>query len=317
MSAAIITIGNFDGVHLGHRRILDRARALADERGGRVIALSFDPHPMTVLRPGRQPPRLMTLDEKTAVLRDAGADEVITLVPRPELLSLDPAAFVEQMVRQYTPLAIVEGPNFHFGKGRAGNVNVLGELGKTFGFETVVVDPVEIALSDQLLVKVSSSIARWLIGHGRVADAARCLGAPYEITGQVITGEQRGRTIGVPTANLDASALGDKLPPCDGVYAGTVTIHDESPRSANESQPSHAAAISIGVKPTFGVASLNIEAHLINYDGDLYDKTITIAFHRWLRDQQKYPSLEVLKAQIGRDIQNTREWAAGNVECQK
>lgn len=298
---AIITIGNFDGVHAGHRAILSRATDAARGEGQRVTAVTFDPHPAAVLRPGTQPPRLMNVEQKCNALRHAGVGRVVVLPATPALLALTPEQFIRRLVQEYNPVAFVEGPDFRFGKDRQGDNETLAKLGREMGFDTHVVERVLMPLHDQLLTPVSSSMIRWLLEQGRVADAARCLRQPYAIDGTVVQGERRGRTIGVPTANLDPAALTGRVLPCDGVYAGVAVLPDGS---------RFASAISVGVKPTFGQASRTIEAHLLNFSGDLYSQTVTLQFHRWLRDQQPFPGLDALKKQIARDITQVVRWQA-------
>lgn len=295
----VMTIGVYDAIHRGHAAILHTARRLADNAGVPLVVLAFDPHPAAVLRPGTQPPRLTTSNEKRELLLQAGANRVEVLVPSMELFALTPEAFVENLVAKYQPVALVEGSNFCFGRQRAGTVETLRTLGKQYGFETHVHEQTQVMLTDQLLVSVSSSLARWLVGCGRVADVARCLGRHYTLTGPVIKGEQRGRTINVPTANLDLTVHPDKLVPADGVYAGLAKLEDGS---------EYAAAISVGTKPTFGKQQLTVEAHLLDYSGDLYGQTLTISFARWLRDQQPFPGIDALTAQLARDIAITRQW---------
>lgn len=298
---AIITIGNFDGVHAGHRAILSRATDAARGEGQRVMAVTFDPHPAAVLRPGTQPPRLMNVEQKCNALRHAGVGRVVVLPATPALLALTPEQFIQRLVKEYNPVAFVEGPDFRFGKERQGDNETLAKLGRAMGFDTHVVGRVLMPLHDQLLTPVSSSMIRWLLEQGRVADAARCLRQPYAIDGSVVHGERRGHTIGVPTANLDPAALTGRVLPCDGVYAGVAVLPDGS---------RFASAISVGVKPTFGQASRTIEAHLLNFSGDLYGQTVTLQFHRWLRDQQPFPGLDALKKQIARDISQVVRWQA-------
>ena len=297
---SVVTVGNFDGVHVGHRAIVARARQVADEHDAAVVAITFDPHPAAVLRPGAQPPRLTDLAERIALLREAGADAVRVIEPTRELLSQLPRQFIERLGAEHAPLAVVEGPNFRFGKDRAGDVRTLAELGRAMSFETIVVDPVETPLLDQLVAPVSSSLVRWLLAGGRVADAARCLGRGYALTAPVVKGAQRGRTLGVPTANLDLGALPGRVLPADGVYAGRAAFDDE------DQTVEHLAAISIGVKPTFDGRRRVLEAHLLDYAGDLYGRRLTLRFARWLRDQQPFPNTEALRAQLRRDLAATR-----------
>ena len=300
---SIICVGNFDGVHAGHRAILREGRRVGDEHGVSLIALTFEPHPAAVLRPGRQPARICSHEQKLHLLREAGADEVIVLEPTSELLGQTPAQFVGDLVKRHRPIAFVEGPNFRFGKDRQGDVEALERLGAEHGFETHVVPPVQTPLLDQLVVTVSSSLIRWLIKGGRVADAGRCLAGPHTLIGRVVKGEKRGRSIDVPTANFDPGDFEGRLLPAQGVYAGEVVIEEDGPKP-------RPAAISIGVKPTFGRHALCIEAHLLDFDGDLYGRTITMRFARWLRCQQPFPSPGDLVRQLQRDIAAVRRYHA-------
>lgn len=286
-----LTIGNFDAVHRGHVALVGAARSAAGG-SGRVVALTFDPHPLAVLRPRAVPPRLSTFDQRAQWLAEAGADAVVPLRPTAELLKQSPEEFVADLVKRYAPGAIVEGADFRFGHGRAGSVETLNVLGKRHGFETIVVEPVEVALSDHSVVRVSSSLIRWLIGHGRVRDAVILLGRAYELRGVITAGDKRGRTIGVPTANL---APTEQLLPADGIYAGTAARPDGR---------NFAAAISVGTKPTFGEHPRVCEAHLIGYDGPLddYGWEIRLQFHHWLRDQLAYATVDALIEQLHRDI---------------
>ncbi len=300
---SVLTIGNFDGVHLGHRAIVSRARELA-AGGARVTALTFDPHPAAVLRPGTQPPVLAPIARRVDALMQAGADQVHLLKPTADLLSQSPDAFVARLVEEFAPVAIIEGMDFHFGKGRAGNIDTLRQLGAARGFSVEAVPGVEVVLSDQLRTVVSSSLVRWLIGRGRVADAGRCLGRPYALETTIVRGEQRGRTIGIPTINLDPNPIADHILPCDGVYAGSAVLTDD------DEQTAYPAAISVGVKPTFGQKQLTIEAHLLGYTSDapdaLYGRGVRLSFARFLRDQYPFPSLDALVAQLRRDIDRVK-----------
>lgn len=302
----VVTIGNFDGVHLGHAALVHRARDLADRGGhrGRVVVLAFWPHPMTLLAPGRVPETVSTFAQRAAWLRDLGADLVEAIEPSREMLGRTPAEFVGWLVDRFGPDAIVEGTDFHFGKGRAGSVRTLAELGATNGFAVDVVPPVEVALTDQTIVVASSTIARWLIGHGRVTDAGRVLGRPYTVAGTVVRGDQRGRDLGFPTANLRvAQAI-----PGDGVYAGTAVLTDGR---------RFPAAIHVGPRATFDAMERTVEAYILEWRGPLdeggaeYEWDLTLEFHCWMREQARFDGVEALVAQIGRDVARVRECMDG------
>lgn len=293
--SAVLTVGVFDGVHRGHLALIERARALADAHaeGARVVALAFDPSPRAVLSPGSAPPMLTTFEDRADLLLDAGADEVLRLEPTPDLLALSPGDFVERCLMPLRPIAVVEGPDFRFGAGRAGGVDTLAELGRDRGFAVHVVPPVEVALCDQSLVPARSSMVRWLLSHGRVADAALVLGRPHEVGGVVVQGDRRGRTIGFPTANL----AGGAMPPGDGVYACVATLED------GRRVP---AAVNVGERPTFGGVQRRVEAHLIGFepgaDAPEYGWAMRLAFVSRLRDQVRFGGVDQLAAQLGRDV---------------
>jgi len=286
-----IAIGNFDGVHLGHRRLLHEARAAAGQNGI-VTAIVFFPHPLAVIRPHSAPGAITTLDQRLRSLRDAGADGIDVIEPTPEFLRLEPADFLRRVVADHNPSHIVEGPDFRFGRDRAGDVALLERAGCDLGYETLIIEPIEVPLSDHALVRASSTMVRWLIVRGRVRDAAAILGGPFEVESTVVCGHRRGRKVGFPTANLAPNGC---ILPRDGIYAGVATLPDGSRRPA---------AISVGTNPTFGDRARSCEAHLLDYDGpvDHYGWPIRLAFHDWLRDQITYDGLDALMAQIGRDV---------------
>jgi len=306
LGPSVITIGNFDGVHVGHRAILQTASGLAQQQSAKVIAMAFDPHPSATLDPANQPPRLCTREQKTQRLKDAGADEVIILNPEPKLLGLTPEEFVHQMIQQHQPVAFVEGADFRFGHARAGDLDLLQRFGNEHGFVVHTQPSKDVTLSDLSVVTVRSSVIRWLVGHGRFEDAGKCLGQPFSLTSEVVQGEQRGRTIGIPTVNLNLDTLDDHMLPADGVYAGFAYCPGATP---GVDRP-YTAAISVGNKPSFGGlrghVKLTIEAHLLDFDADLYGQTITLTFTRWLRDQQRFPTPDALRQQLARDIDKVR-----------
>lgn len=293
--ARAITIGVFDGVHLGHAELVRQARAAVGD--GRVTALCFEPHPLRVLRPGLAPRQLSSFEQRRLWLTEAGADEVVALAPTRELLGLSPESFLEGLMAEHAPDVIVEGPDFRFGRNRAGSVQTLAAL-ETLGYRSVIVDDVLATISDQSSVRVTSSLIRWLVRHGRVRDSALLLGRPYELIGTVVAGDGRGADeLGVATANLDC---GSYLLPADGIYSGAAVRDDGH---------AYPAAVSIGTKPTFGENPRVCEAHLIGYEGDFddYGWTIRLEIHDWLRDQISYSRVSLLIEQIHRDIERVRQ----------
>ena len=291
-AGATMSIGNFDGVHIGHQSILRVARRDAVE--GELVVVTFEPHPLTVLRPALVPPRITPLALKHALLAEFGVDRLIVLPPAPEVLELSAEAFFAVLRDGAKVRHLVEGPDFNFGKARSGNVDRLREWCARDGVGLRLVDDVTVTLEDRLSAPVSSSLIRWLLAYGRAGDAMRCLGRPYRLEGVVVHGEKRGRTIGFPTANLDC---GDALLPADGVYAATCTI---------DGRP-HGVALSIGTKPTFHAQpTVTVEGFVLDFAGDLYGRRIAFDVVAWLRGQQKYPSLETLVADLNRDVANVR-----------
>ena len=245
---------------------------------------------------GAAPPAL-----KRELLEQAGVDRLVILPPTRDVLDLSAENFWAILRDQVRPAHLVEGDSFYFGKGRGGTIEKLREWSQGTPVQLHVIDPVEVALLDLTVAPVSSSLIRWLLAHGRARDAAICLGRPYTLEGTVIKGYQRGKSIGVPTANLDC---GQQMIPAEGVYAGRCTL---------EGVP-YPAAVSIGRMETFGdQLRQQVEAHLINFDGDLYDRTIRVELLDWGREQRKYNSLEPLMAQIRQDIEWTRRRASLDV----
>ena len=290
-----LTIGNFDGVHIGHAALMRRARDLVGP-AGQVIVLTFDPHPSSLLRPQSVPSRLTSFETRGELLKFLGADAVERLEPTREFLEQSPRQFIELLVAKYQPEVIVEGPDFCFGKARAGNISLLRQLGATLSFAVDEVPGIEVDLDDQTIVPASSTRARWLIERGRVSDAARVLGRPYQIRGTVVQGDRRGRTIGIPTANIST----DQLLPADGVYGGRAILDDGR---------AFIAAISVGSRPTFNGASRRMEVHLLHTPPNghriagvpEYGWNLRIDISHWIREDLKFPGIDPLIAQIRRD----------------
>lgn len=292
-----LTIGNFDGVHLGHRALIERCRSRVGE-DGQVIALAFHPHPMMYLNPDHAPEPIESFAERADRMMRLGVDRVIELAPTPELLGKSPQSFVDELIDEYQPNVIVEGHDFHFGKRRAGTPVVLKELAGLRGIDVEIVRPVEVALTDQSVVTASSTITRWLLGNGRVRDAGFVLGRPHELVGDVVQGDQLGRTIGFRTANIDTHSM----LPRDGVYAAIVTLPNGTRVGG---------AVNVGSRPTVQGTQRRAEVHLIDQTGepaqlpkDLpeYGWRIRVGLIGWVRDQVKFDSLDVLQGQLGRDV---------------
>ncbi len=294
MEGVVLTIGNFDGVHRGHQAILTSGRRLADDAGAPLVAMTFDPHPLAILTPKRMPATLTPTAEKLRLLEEARVDVAVVIATTGDFLDFTAEQFIHEIIlKRFRPHAMVEGASFAFGRDRTGTVKTLEAAGQEHGFRVETVDPIRIALGGQADTVISSSLVRQLIRSGTVDQAAACLGRPYVLFGEVVHGAGRGAGLGFPTANLDA---GSQLVPADGVYAGFTRMESQS----------YPTAISIGTNPTFGGEHRVIEAHLLDYQGDLYERELRVGFHGWLRDQQPFPSPSALQAQIQRDIEQTR-----------
>lgn len=284
---AVVAIGNFDGVHLGHRKVLEQARAIAVERGLRCVVLTFDPHPRQVLG-GNAPPALTTLEERVRLLQ-ACVDEVVVEPFTQALASWSPERFVEDLlVGRLRARAVVVGENFRFGQKRAGDFTVLRALGEKLGFEAVAAH-----VAGDAQGPYSSTRVRRALEEGDVADATHVLGRRYVLTGVVERGDALGRTIGFPTANL--GGIGEMLPK-HGVYAVFVDV--DGARLPG--------VMNVGVRPTVGGLSLRVEVHVLDFTGDLYGKKLRVALVERLRDEQKFDGIDALKAQIARDVARGR-----------
>jgi riboflavin kinase / FMN adenylyltransferase len=291
-----VAIGNFDGVHLGHRALLDEARRVARAAGGQTVALTFDPHPARFFAPSLAPPMLTPLERRIEMLQEAGADVVLVEPFTTELAALPAEDFVTRVLaREIGARHVVVGANFSFGRDRRGNPTLLQNLGQKLDMGVSIVP--EVAVSG--LVCSSTKIREFVL-EGRMEGARLLLGRPFEIDGAVVRGDGRGQTLGVPTANL---AYEGEILPSPGVYAGRACRLDGD-------RVWHPAAISIGNNPTFagkGTAGLTIEAHLLDFSGDLYDARLRLQFLARLREQRRYAKVEDLVAEIQRDIVRTRE----------
>jgi riboflavin kinase/FMN adenylyltransferase len=284
-----VAIGNFDGVHLGHRRIVERLLARANGLGAPATVFTFDPHPVRLLRPAECPPPLTWTERKAELLASIGVHRVVAYPTDEALLQLSARQFFERIVVEALGArALVEGPNFYFGHNREGDVGLLSQLA---GAAEMTLDVVEPVVEGGAIV--SSSRVRQLIAAGDVADAARLLAVPYRIRGMVTHGAGRGAKIGFPTANL---AGVDTLLPAAGVYAGRAWIDGEAA----------AAAINLGPNPTFGEQSLKVEVHVLDREVALYGQPLEVEFVARLRDVVKFSSADELVGQLGRDIEAVR-----------
>jgi len=285
---SVLAIGTFDGVHLGHRAVIQAARVAAGT-GDRVTGVTFWPHPSVLLNPSGAAPLLQDLDAREDALLEAGVDEILLLEFTPQLAALSPAVFVERYLAPLHPTAVAVGANFTFGAGGAGTPGRLAELAD-WRFRVLASPIVEVDGE-----VVSSSTIRRLVMDGEVASAARLLGRDFSVRQVVVHGDHRGRGMGFPTANL---LPGDGLVvPADGVYAGWLRVVDES----TERLP---AAISVGSNPTFG-SSRRVEAHVLGVDIDLYGRTVEVGFRQMLRGMVTFASVDDLVAQMRLDVAET------------
>ena len=289
---AIVSIGNFDGVHLGHLRLVECMRWLAKAENLSTVAVTFDPHPVRLLRPEIAPQPLTDTGRKAELLADNGVDELLVLKTSPELLGLSAEDFFHHLVHQgLQTCGLVEGPNFRFGRNRTGSIDTLNRLCPAYGVLLEVVDPMELEGA-----MVSSSRIRQSLSKGQVELAARLLGRPHRLRGRVGPGAGRGSQLGFPTANIEGC---ETLVPCDGVYAAQALV-------ASTCWP---AALNIGPNPTFGQNRRKIEAHLIGFAGQLQGQMLQIDLLARIRDTQPFPSPEKLIEQIRRDVEQVKSLA--------
>jgi riboflavin kinase/FMN adenylyltransferase len=288
--AGAVTIGNFDGVHRGHAELISRLRRMADRLGGPAVAVTFDPAPAAILRPGGVPPQLTTIDRRTELLKQCGVDHVFVCKTDQDLLGQTPEEFFSRLVvTELAALGMVEGPNFFFGRNRAGDTQLLGMLCQDRGIELEIVAP-----QSESSLLISSTRVRELLVAGSIGEANRLLTSPYRIRGTVVQGASRGREIGFPTANLSDVAT---LVPGLGVYACRVLLDDSQVL---------AAAVHIGPNPTFGEASVKIEVHLLDFEGDLYGTELEVDFIARVRGIVRFDSSTDLIDQLRRDVAGIR-----------
>ncbi|GAA1069896.1 bifunctional riboflavin kinase/FAD synthetase [Kitasatospora nipponensis] len=293
---SVVTIGSFDGVHLGHQLIISRAVERARELGVRAVVVTFDPHPSEVVRPGSHPPLLAPQPRRAELISTLGVDAVLVLPFTAEFSQESPQFFVQQvLVDALHARLVIEGPNFRFGHRAAGDVALLAELGRAADFEVEVVD-LQVSGEAGDGEPFSSSLARRLVAAGDVGGAAEVLGRPHQVEGIVVRGAQRGRDLGFPTANVDT--VPHSAVPADGVYAGWLTADGER-------MP---AAISVGTNPTFDGTTRTVEAYAIDRVGlDLYGLHVAVDFLAYLRGMEKFDSIDALLDRMAVDVKQARE----------
>ena len=291
-SASAVTVGVYDGVHLGHRHVLARLGAIAADQGLATTVVTFDPHPASIVAPEHAPRLLTTVARRLELLGDLGVDRVVVVAFNEQRATQEPASFVEEvLVGELRAATVVVGENFRFGRGRRGDVGLLQSLAPTCGFS---VEPVALDGADG--APISSSRIRELVARGDVAAAASMLGRPHELEGTVIRGDGRGRDLGFPTANLETRA--SLAVPSVGIYAGSWTRPDGTRCPA---------AISIGRRPTFyDDADVLVEAYLLDFDDDLYGEVGRVSFVSRLRGEERFESVDALVRQITLDVAATR-----------
>ena len=295
-SGAVVTIGVFDGVHRGHRALLAQARAEADSLGFPLVVVTFDPHPVEVVRPGSHPPVLATLSHRIRLLHESGADVVDVLTFDRALSALTPEEFVDRvLVADLDARLVVVGANFRFGHGATGDVNTLADLGRGRGFD---VSPAHLVESGGGVL--SSTAVRGLVLEGRVEEASDALLRPHRVEGIVVHGDHRGRELGYPTANLGST--GWAAIPADGVYAARLIVNPDS------NATSWPAAVSVGTNPTFTAVSRRVEAYAIDagHELDLYDQPVAVDFLRRLRPMEAFDGLDELVQQMAVDVDQAR-----------
>jgi riboflavin kinase/FMN adenylyltransferase len=288
----VVTVGSFDGIHLGHRSILatvvTRARALQ----GTATVVTFDPHPRKVLQTGRAPSLLSTREQRIELIAESGIDVTILEPFTPDFARSPPERFVREYLHQgLAPVEVYVGYDFRFGRDREGSMRMLTELGPRLGFAVTIIPEVTIDGED-----VSSTKIRELVSAGDVGAAARLLGRPYAVRGVVGQGDQRGRVVGFPTVNLEPE---NELLPGAGVYAGQARFLDDGSVLG--------AVTNVGRRPTFDAGDRIVcESHLLDFDGDAYGRRIEVSFHSRLRTEQRFPDVDSLRAQIAVDVQEAR-----------
>jgi riboflavin kinase/FMN adenylyltransferase len=293
----VLTIGNFDGLHLGHRAIMQTVIERAHALDGEAVVMTFDPHPRKVLRPDHAPRLLATLEQKLEVLEEIGVDVVIVETFDEQFARLDPEVFVREYIhKRIGPVEVFVGYDFHFGRDREGSMRLLTETGPMLGFAVTIIPEVTVSGRD-----VNSTRIRELLAKGEVEEALVLLGRPFGVRSRVQAGDRRGRELGFPTANL---APENEVLPGAGVYTGELRFLDDGVPGRGTRHP---AVINVGYRPTFRDGQgLLAEAHLLDYDGDFYGRSVELCFTHRLRSERKFAGPEALREQIARDVVEAR-----------
>ncbi len=291
----LLTIGVFDGVHAGHRYLLEELQERASRRNLLGGVVTFNPHPQSVLHPHNKLPWLTSLEDRVGVFRSLGISVVAVLTFTPKVAELSAREFISLLKRHLGMHGILVGPDFALGKSKAGNINLIRALGNEMEFSVYVVPPFRI---DGEIV--SSTLIRRTLAEGDMRKVTKLMGRRFYLEGKVTTREKRGRVLGFPTANLDIKP--QQALPGNGIYATIAYVEGKHFHSATN----------IGVRPTFGSGEEMVETHLLNYKGNLYDKSIRIEFIQKIRDEQRFPSSEELKTQIEKDIREVEAILAKN-----
>ncbi len=293
----VVTIGNFDGVHLGHRAILDTVVERAHAHGGQAVVYTFEPHPRKVLQPDRAPNLLTTLDQKLELLSGAGVEVAIVEPFSQEFARTTAETFIHKhLYERIRPVEVYVGYDFHFGRDREGSMRLLTEMGPKLGFAVTIIPEVTIDAGD-----VNSTRIRALLGAAEVARANEMLGRAYTVRGTVVEGDRRGQAVGFPTANLDPE---NEVLPAPGVYGGRLRFLDEGDPAPGRMLP---AVTNVGTRPTFvSEGRVLAEAHLIDFEGDVYGRRVELSFEHHLRSERRFENVEALRTQIRADVAEAR-----------
>lgn len=304
MERCVLTVGNFDGLHLGHQAIMNKVTERARALEGQAVAYTFEPHPRRVLQPGRSPRLLTTLEQKLELFEAAGVDTALVEPFDLNFAKFPAEDFVREVLhRRIGPVEVYVGYDFRYGKDREGSMRTLVDLGPHLGFSVTIIAEVKLGERD-----VNSTRIRECLAEGQVQEAAVLLGRSYSVRGLVAPGEQRGRGLGFPTINLDAE---NEILPAQGVYAGRVRFLEGGPPPAPGPGP-WPAVINIGRRPTFeGEGEMRAEAHLLDFDAECYGRRVEIGFEQRLRAEQRFDGPDALAARIARDVEEARAILSG------